>query len=84
MTTRHTKPVEQVFLIMTVRSVTAHARDITPPANFNRQNHALLERAIGHYEAMCRACHGSRGKKPDPWQLYPPAPDLADAVRVTG
>ena len=32
---------------------------------------------------MCRTCHGAPGKKPDPWQLYPPAPDLADALRVT-
>ena len=32
---------------------------------------------------MCRTCHGAPGRKPDPWQLYPPAPDLADALGVT-
>jgi mono/diheme cytochrome c family protein len=66
-----------------VRSVTAHARDITPPTNFNAKDAALAEHAAGHFEAMCRTCHGAPGKKPDPWQLYPPAPDLADALRVT-
>lgn len=83
-TTRHAKPFEQFFRIMTVRSVSAHARGITPPANFNPKDHALAERAAGHFEMMCRTCHGAPGKKPDPWQLYPPPPDLADALRVTG
>jgi hypothetical protein len=81
-TTGHTKPVEQVLRTMMMRSVVAHARDIRPPANFNAKDRALAEQAAGHYEMMCRTCHGAPGKKPDPWQLYPPAPDLADALRV--
>ena len=78
----HTKPVEQFFRTMVLRSVAAHARDVHPPTNFNAQDRETAEHAAGHYEAMCRTCHGAPGKKPDPWQLYPPAPDLADAVRV--
>lgn len=82
-TNRHTKPLEKIFRIAMMRSVVAHARDVHPPSNFNPQDHELVEHAAGHYEAMCRTCHGAPGKKPDPWQLYPPAPDLADALRVT-
>ncbi len=78
----HTKPVEQVFRSMMLRSVTTHARDIHPPANFNAHDRELAEHAAGHYEAMCRTCHGAPGRKPDAWQLYPPPPDLADALRV--
>lgn len=79
----HTKPVEQVFRTLMMRSVVAHARHLTPPVNFDPEDRALGERAAGHYEMMCRTCHGAPGKKPDPWQLYPPSPDLADALRVT-
>jgi len=66
-----------------MRSVVSHARKITPPPDFNPRDRVLAESAAGHYEMMCRTCHGAPGKKPDPWQLYPPAPDLADALRVT-
>jgi mono/diheme cytochrome c family protein len=79
----HPKPVEQMLRTMMMRSVAVHARDIRPPANFKPQDRELAEHAAGHYEAMCRTCHGAPGKKPDPWQLYPAAPDLADALRVT-
>ena len=79
----HSKPVEQILRVTMMRSVVAHARGITPPADFKPQDRELAEPAAGHYEAMCRTCHGAPGKKPDPWQLYPPAPDLADALRVT-
>lgn len=82
-TTGHTKPVEQVFRTLMMRSVVAHARRVTPPPNFDPKDRVLAERAAGHYEMMCRTCHGAPGKKPDPWQLYPPSPDLADALRVT-
>lgn len=82
-TTGHTKPVEQALRTMMMRSVVAHARNVTPPPDFNAQDRELAEHAAGHYEMMCRTCHGAPGKKPDPWQLYPPAPDLADALRVT-
>jgi len=81
-TTGHSAPFEWIFRTMTVRSVIAHARDITPPANFNSHNPELAEHAAGHYEMMCRTCHGAPGKKADPWQLYPPAPDLVEALRV--
>ena len=81
-TTGHTKPVEQIFRITMMRSVAAHARHITAPPGFDPRDRALLEQGAGHYEAMCRTCHGAPGKKPGPWQLYPPAPDLADALRV--
>ena len=81
-TTRHTKPVEQILRVVMMRSVVAHARSIRAPANFDPQNRALAERAAGHYELMCRTCHGAPGKKPEPWQLYPAASDLADALRT--
>lgn len=82
-TSGHTKPLEHIFRLAMMRSVVAHARDVHPPANFNPQDRELAEHAAGHYEVMCRTCHGAPGKKPDPWQLYPPAPDLADALRAT-
>lgn len=82
-TNGHTKPVAQIFRLTMMRSVVAHARDVHPTANFNPQDRELAEHIAGHYEAMCRTCHGAPGKKPDSWQLYPPAPDLADALRVT-
>jgi mono/diheme cytochrome c family protein len=82
-TAGHTKPVEGMLRTMMMRSVVAHARKIHPPASFKPQDRELAEHAAGHFEAMCRTCHGAPGKKPDPWQLYPPAPDLADALRVT-
>ncbi len=81
-TTRHAKPVEQILRVVMMRSVVAHARNIKVPANFDPQNRALAEGAAGHYELMCRTCHGAPGKKPEPWQLYPAAPDLADALRT--
>ena len=81
-TSGHSAPFEWIFRSMTVRSVIAHARDITPPANFNSQNPELAAHAAAHYEMMCRTCHGAPGKKADPWQLYPPAPDLVEALRV--
>ena len=80
----HARPLEQVLRLTMMRSVVAHAREIHPPATFDPLDHALVETGAGHYEAMCRTCHGAPGKKPDPWQLYPPPPDLADALRVTG
>lgn len=83
-TTGHTKLVAQIFRITMMRSVAAHARNITAPPGFDPRDRALLEQGAGHYEAMCRTCHGAPGKKPDPWQLYPPPSDLADALRVTG
>ena len=30
---------------------------------------------------MCRTCHGAPGRKADPWLLYPPAPELGEALR---
>lgn len=83
-TTGHTRPVAQLLRIFMMRSVVRHARGIVPPASFDAKDRALAEHAADHYEMMCRTCHGAPGKKPDPWQLYPPPPDLADAVRVTG
>jgi cytochrome c553 len=82
-TSGHTKPMEQMLRTMMMRSVVVHARDVRPPADFNAKDRALAAKAAGHYEMMCRTCHGAPGKKPEPWQLYPPAPDLADALRVT-
>ena len=79
----HTKPVEQILRITMMRSVVVHAREVHAPANFDPQDRVLVGRAAGHYEMMCRTCHGAPGKKPDSWRLYPPAPDLADALRVT-
>lgn len=81
-TSGHTKPVETVLRTMMMRSVVAHARQVKVPESFQARDRALAERAGGHYEMMCRTCHGAPGRKPDPWQLYPPAPDLADALRV--
>jgi cytochrome c553 len=77
----HTKLVGSTLNALMVRSVRAHARDIVSPVGMDFHNPALLEKAAGHFDAMCRTCHGAPGRKPDPWELYPPAPDLADALR---
>jgi hypothetical protein len=77
----HTKLVEKMLGTVMMRSVHAHARDIVSPASMNLRDPAVLEKAAGHYEQMCRTCHGAPGKKPDPWLLYPPTPDLVDALR---
>jgi hypothetical protein len=66
---------------MMMRSVAAHARDIHPPANFNAKDRELAEHGAGHYEAMCRTCHVLPARSPI-HGAYPPAPDLADALRV--
>lgn len=80
----HTKPVEQILRITMMRSVVGHAREVKVPANFDPLDQVLMGKGAGHYEAMCRTCHGAPGRKPGSWRLYPPAPDLADALRVTG
>ena len=77
----HSKFVGAIASTLMVRSVRAHARDTVPPAGMDFRNPAVLEEGAGHFEAMCRTCHGAPGRKPDSWELYPPAPDLADAVR---
>ena len=81
-TSRHAQPVERIFRILMMRSVVSHARGVRPPVNFNSLDPVLAENIAGHYEEMCRTCHGAPGKKPDSWHLYPPAPDLSDALRV--
>lgn len=80
-TSGHTKLVEKTLNGFMVRSVRAHARDVMRPAGLDLPDHERLEKAAGHFEAMCRTCHGAPGRKPDPWLLYPPAPDLAEAQR---
>ncbi len=79
----HTKPVARALRLAMVRSVIVQARKVVPPAQFDSRDRILAEHAAHHFEMMCRTCHGAPGKKPDPWKLYPPAPDLADALRVT-
>ncbi len=80
----HMKPVEQILRTTMMRSVVVRAREVRAPANFDPLDQVLLEKGAGHYESMCRTCHGAPGRKPDSWHLYPPAPDLADALRITG
>ncbi|HYC69857.1 MAG TPA: cytochrome c [Opitutaceae bacterium] len=80
-TSGHTRLVEKTFNELMVRSVRAHARDIDSPVSMDFRDPALLERATGRYEAMCRTCHGAPGRKADPWLLYPPAPELGEALR---
>ncbi len=80
-TSGHTKLVERTLNNLMIRSVRAHARDIVSPVGMDFRDPKLLEISAGMYEGMCRTCHGAPGKKPDPWLLYPPAPDLADALR---
>lgn len=80
-TSGHTGMVERTLNTLMVRSVRAHARDIVSPVSMDFRDRAVLEKAAGHFESMCRTCHGAPGKEPDPWLLYPPAPDLSDALR---
>jgi cytochrome c553 len=41
----------------------------------------MLDKGAAHFDAMCRMCHGAPGKEAAPWELYPPAPNLAEALR---
>jgi len=82
-TAEHTKLVEWILRTAMIRSVASHARAVTPPPNFNAQDRALAQHAAGHYEMMCRTCHGAPGKKPDPWKLYPAPTDLIKALQGT-
>jgi cytochrome c553 len=77
----HSRLVSGTLNTLMIRSVRAHAREVRPPANLKLDDRAFAQRAVGGYEAMCRMCHGAPGKKPDPWELYPPAPDLVEALR---
>lgn len=77
----HTALVEKALGTLMIRSIRAQARDIVSPVSMDFRDPAVLERAAGHYEQMCRTCHGAPGKKADPWLLYPPTPDLEEALR---
>ena len=83
-TNPHSKPVEAALHTLMVRSVRSHAKNISVPASMHMDDPALAQRAISGYEAMCRTCHGAPGRKPEPWEFYPPAPDLAATVREHG
>ncbi len=77
----HSKVVAGALNTVMVRSVRAHARDIRAPAAFDLPDAKVLDKGAAHYEQMCRQCHGAPGKDAAPWELYPPAPDLVDAIR---
>ena len=81
--TGHSKPVEAAVHELMVRSVRSHAREVVVPAEINFHDQALVERAAGHYRAMCQMCHGAPGQDADRWSqaLYPPPPDLVHALR---
>lgn len=77
----HSPAVASTANALMERSVRKHARDVVSPVGTDFRTPGMLEKAAAHFDAMCVTCHGAPGKKPDPWELYPPAPDLADAVR---
>lgn len=77
----HSPVIASIANALMERSVRRHAREVVPPAGTDFRTPGMLEKAAGHFDAMCVTCHGAPGKKPDPWELYPPAPDLGDAVR---
>jgi hypothetical protein len=83
-TTGHSRPVAAMLGTLMERSVKTHARNISVPSEMRMDDPALAQRAISGYEAMCRTCHGAPGRKADPWEFYPPAPDLAATVREHG
>jgi mono/diheme cytochrome c family protein len=76
-TTPHAGPVAWAARTVMERSVRARARGVVIPPGVDLRDPALAARAIGHYAAACRTCHGAPGVKPDPWVVtYPAAPDL--------
>ena len=83
-TSPHSKPVEAALHALMVRSVRSHAKNISTPSGMRTDDPALAQRAIAGYEAMCRMCHGAPGRNPEPWEFYPPAPDLSTTVREHG
>lgn len=82
-TTRHSRPFEWFARTTLERSIAARAADIAIPPGMDLRDRALAARAIGHYSAACRTCHGAPGAPRDPWVvLYPEAPDLTRAEVV--
>lgn len=82
-TAPHAPAVERGLRAIMESSVRERAKDVRVPANVNLRDPELAARAIGHYSAACRTCHGAPGSTPDPWMvIYPAAPDLTRAEVV--
>lgn len=77
----HSRLVAGALSAMMVRSVRAHARGVTVPSSIDFGSATVLEKGAAHFEKMCRMCHGAPGTPAADWELYPPAPDLVDALR---
>lgn len=76
-TAPHAPAVESALRAIMETSVRAQSKDVHVPTGVNLRDPELAARAIGHYSAACRTCHGAPGAKADPWMvIYPAAPDL--------
>lgn len=79
----HTQPVSWALEQLRDRSITAHARNITPPADLDSA--ARISTGAGLYAEMCSGCHLAPGmEKTEMSQgLYPQAPELAKGNDLT-
>ena len=75
----HTRIVYWVLESLRDRSIAAHARYITPPADLASPQH--LAAGAGLYAEMCSSCHLGPGVERSELSqgLYPQAPELAEA-----
>ena len=71
----HGPVLEWAFDTITMKSVKHHAAHLDPPPGVVSADVDFSNRAAGHYDEMCRVCHGAPGQKPAHWvALYPDAP----------
>lgn len=84
-TAPHAPAVERTLRAIMESSVREQSKGVHVPTGVNLRDPELAARAIGHYSAACRTCHGAPGAKADPWMvIYPAAPDLTKHEVVGG
>lgn len=79
----HTPAVYSILERLRDRSIQAHARGITPPADLASAHRVSI--GAGLYGEMCSGCHLGPGvEKPEmSYGLYPQAPELARSQNLT-
>lgn len=82
-TSPHSQVVEKLLRYTMEQSVRRQASQVTIPSGIRLEDHALAERAVGHYSIACASCHAAPGEPRAPWmELYPPPPNLTESEVV--
>lgn len=76
-TKSHAPPVAWALRTITVQGVRQAAEQVDVPAGVDFSDPAFSDPVAGHYDQMCRLCHGGPGAPPEDWvALYPPPPNF--------